>query len=186
MLMAYTYLQLSSEFLEPSTHVSNCLIMPRHWNITKTTPEFLPYPSHPATGFGWEWPENVRNFYYLLLWRTVCRSENNYSERKKKNWQCWWRVSETSPGGKGSTFLPWRYSETNKEKLTKRQTEKCPRRCDFTSSDFREEWVSQMTVLSVSSGFVVDFQWLRLPKPEAQNVLIIIFFSPFIFSYSYS
>lgn len=84
MLMAYTYLQLSSEFLEPSTHVSNCLIMPRHWNMTKTTPEFLPYPSHPATRFGWEWPENVRNSYYLLLWRTVCRSENNYSERKRK------------------------------------------------------------------------------------------------------
>lgn len=26
------------------------------------------------------------------------------------------------------------------------------------SSDFREKWVSQMTVLSVSSGFVVDLQ----------------------------
>lgn len=72
-------------------------------------------------------------------------------------------MSKTLSGRTGITFLPRRYYETNKEKLSNRQTEKCPLEMVISpSSYFREGWVSQMIVLSLSSRFVVDLQRLRL------------------------
>lgn len=104
---------------------------------------------------------------------------------KKKNWQRWWRMSKTLSGRTGITFLPQRYYESNKEKLSNRQTEKYPQEMVISSSsDFREGWVSQMLVLSLSSSLVVNLQRRRLSKPEAWNALIILFFSPFSFSSS--
>lgn len=104
---------------------------------------------------------------------------------EEKNWQRWWKMSKTLSGRTGITFLPQRYYESNKEKLSNRQTEKYPQEMVISpSSDFREGWVSQMLVLSLSCSLVVNLQRRRLSKPEAWNALIILFFSPFSFSYS--
>lgn len=80
------------------------------------------------------------------------------------------------------TFSPWR--QIRKNFLTER-LENVPKEIVISpSSYFGEGGISQMTVLSLSSSFVVNLQWLRRQKSEAQNALTILFFSPFIFSYS--
>lgn len=80
------------------------------------------------------------------------------------------------------TFSPWR--QIRKNFLTER-LENVPKEMVISpSSYFGEGGISQMTVLSLSSSFVVNLQWLRCQKSEAQNALTILFFSPFIFSYS--
>lgn len=103
-------------------------------------------------------------------------TENDSSRRKTIG------MSKMLLGRTGITSPPWR--QVRKNFLTERLKNVPKEMVISPSSYFTEGGISQMTVLSLSSSFVVNLQWLRLQKSEAQNARTILFFSPFIFSYS--